>query len=95
MMTGFSSNWDSDWALHPGSVLEEMRQEKNISPHDLAGETGLTVGELYEIEAGEADIDELLAERLGDIFGTGKQLWLNLQSLYEEDCSRINQKQSK
>ena len=71
-------------------MLREYREEIRISPHDLAGETGLTVGELYDLESGKTDIDDFLAEKLSEVFGTSKQFWFNLQANYNEDYIRIN-----
>lgn len=79
-----------DWCMHPGEFLKEIRQEKRISPHDLAGETGLTVGELYDLEEGRTNIDPFIAEQFARVFGTTKEFWLSLQSNYNEDYTRIH-----
>lgn len=84
------TNFQPDWAIHPGEMVREYRKEIRISPHDLAGETGLTVGELYDLESGKTDIDDFLAEKLSEVFGTSKQFWFNLQANYNEDYIRIN-----
>ena len=83
------SNWEADWCQHPGELISEYRQNLRYSLHDLAGELGLTVGELLEIEAGLEGIDELLSELLSRSFGTTKEFWMKLQSNYEEDYNRI------
>lgn len=83
-------DFNCDWCLHPGELLTEYREGIRISRHDLAGETGLTVGELCDIEEGRSGIDSFIAERFADVFGTTPQFWLNLQSNYEEDYARIN-----
>lgn len=61
--------------------------ERRISLHDLAGETGLTVSEVQELEAGELPIDSLLAERLEYVFGRPEHYWMKLELNYRNDLT--------
>jgi len=77
-----------DWTAPPGYLVEECRRERNISLHDFAGETGLTVPEVLELERGERGIDLLLAERLEYVFGVPESFWLTLQKNFEVDIKK-------
>ena len=80
-------NFNADWTSPPGGIVEELRLERRISLHDFAGETGLTVSEVQELEAGGFPIDSLLAERLEYVFGTEmpKSFWMTLEINYRND----------
>lgn len=84
------ADFEPDWCVHPGELVREYREHIRISPHDLAGETGLTVGELYDLEECRSDIDPLLASQLAQVFGTTQQFWINLQENYDKDFKRIH-----
>ena len=81
-------NDNRDWTVPPGHLIEELRQERRISLHDFAGETGLTVPEVLELDSGALKIDPLLAERLEYVFGIPENFWLTLQNNYEEDLKK-------
>lgn len=88
MISNSSPGWNADWASPPGHLIEELRQERNISLHDFAGETGLTMSEVLDLERGEFAIDGLLAERLEYVFGAPEAFWLRLESQYRDDLAK-------
>lgn len=79
--------FNPDWTAPPGWIVEELRLERRISLHDLAGETGLTVSEVQELESGELPIDSLLAERLEYVFGIPEHYWMKLELNYRNDLA--------
>ncbi len=82
-------SFNPDWASPPGSIVGELRLERRISLHDFAGETGLTVPEVLELEEGTLRIDPHLAERLEYVFGQPpEKFWLTLQLNYDNDLKR-------
>lgn len=81
--------FNSDWACHPGSTVEELREEKGISGESLASLLGLSAGELALLEQGNKDIDPHLAEQLELAFGIPERFWLTMQNNYYDDLKRI------
>lgn len=79
---------NADWTAPPGYLIEELRQERRISVHDLAGYLGLTVPELYDLEAGSYPLDGLLAERLEFVFGSPESFWVKLEGNYRSDLAK-------
>jgi plasmid maintenance system antidote protein VapI len=77
--------FDPDWACPPGWILQELREERRISLHDFAGETGLTVAEVKELDEGHFPIDPLLAERLEYVTGIPEHFWLTAESNFRKD----------
>lgn len=87
-LTMTDNEWNADWAFPPGSLVEELRLERRISLHDLAGMLGLTVPEVLELERGEYPIDALLAERLEYVFGMAEATWLRMELNYRGDLAK-------
>lgn len=80
--------WNADWTFPPGQLAEELRTERRISLHDLAGMLGLTVPEVLAFEKGEYPVDQLLAERLEYVFGMAEATWLRMEINYREDLAK-------
>jgi plasmid maintenance system antidote protein VapI len=53
---------------------------RDIAPQAAAEAVGLRHDQFEELLADRWPIDTQLAERLGDLAGTSRQFWLNLQS---------------
>ena len=84
--------------IHPGEVLfEEFLQEFDVSQNRLGREIGMSPRAINEIVHGKRSITANTALRLGKIFGTTAQFWLNLQSSYdlEEAAKTVNLKDIK
>lgn len=81
-------DFDPDWTAPPGFIVEELRTERRISLHDLAGYLGLTVSEVLELEQGKLEIDPLLAERLEYVFGMPEETWLRMEQNYRDDLAK-------
>ena len=83
-----TSSFNPDWTSPPGWIVNELRQERRISLHDFAGETGLTAGEVEDFEKGNLPLDALLAERLEYVFGVPELFWIRLESNYRSDLAK-------
>jgi addiction module HigA family antidote len=70
-------------AIHPGSHLANELTELGMRPIELARLLHVPTNRLTSILNGRRAIDGDMALRLAHFFGTGAQLWLNLQNLYE------------
>ena len=70
-------------AIHPGEILADELEELGISAAELARELHVPTNRITQILNGQRGISADTALRLGQWFGTGAQLWLNLQKSYE------------
>ena len=69
--------------IHPGEHLADELQALNMSANELAKELGVPTNRLTQIMAGKRGISADTALRLGKWFGTGPDIWMNLQKSYE------------
>ena len=80
------SNWKDP--IHPGEILADELAEIGMTALELGKRLGVPNNRLYQIINGKRDITADTALRLGQFFGTGPELWLNLQKSYELDVAR-------
>jgi addiction module HigA family antidote len=74
--------------IHPGEFLSDELRELGISAAELARLIHVPANRVSQIIAGKRHITADTALRLGRWFGTGPQLWLNLQQAYDLDLAR-------
>ncbi len=70
-------------AVHPGEQLADELAELSMSAAELARQINVPVNRITQILNGQRAITAETALRLGHWFGTGPEIWLNLQKLYE------------
>ncbi len=75
-------------AIHPGEHLAEELKELGISAAELARQVDVPVNRVTGIINGQRGITADTALRLGHLFGTSPEFWLNLQKLYELHVAR-------
>ncbi|MCY4364296.1 MAG: HigA family addiction module antitoxin [Gammaproteobacteria bacterium] len=75
-------------AIHPGEFLADELIEIKISPTELSRQIDVPANRISQIIRGKRDITADTALRLGKFFGTGPELWMNLQKAYELDKAR-------
>lgn len=64
-----------------GDILwYEYVEPLNIEPEKLAKDLGIAPQDLSGIMFGGQPIDNQMAEKLGHLFGTTTQFWINLQN---------------
>lgn len=68
---------------HPGSVLRAELQAREMSASRLALAIRVPANRVTAILRGERAVSADTALRLGRYFGTGPDLWMNLQSRYD------------
>ena len=74
--------------IHPGEVLmEDFIEGFGITQNKLAVSIGVPPRRITEIVHGKRGITADTALRLGKLFGTTAQFWLNLQTLYDLDLA--------
>ncbi|HPS59430.1 MAG TPA: HigA family addiction module antitoxin [Spirochaetota bacterium] len=70
--------------FHPGEILlDEFLLPFNITNDKLSKDTNISINEINELITGKMHINEEIASRLADFFGTTPQFWLSLQSNYD------------
>jgi addiction module HigA family antidote len=70
--------------MHPGEVLrEEFLKPLDLSPYKAAEKTGVPRTRIERIANEETGITADTALRLGKLFGTTAEFWLNLQTRYD------------
>jgi addiction module HigA family antidote len=69
--------------IHPGEHLADELKALRMSANELAKELGVPTNRLTQIIRGKRGITGDTALRLGRWFGTGPDIWMNLQKNYE------------
>jgi len=69
---------------HPGAIfLEEFLREMGMSQAEAARQMDLPVNRVNELVKGKRGITATSALRLGRLFNTTPQFWMNLQANWE------------
>lgn len=74
--------------VHPGSVLREELEARQMSGNALALALRINSGRVSEILSGKRGISADTALRLGRYFGNDPQFWLGLQAGYDLAVAR-------
>lgn len=74
--------------IHPGEFLADELEELHMTAAELARQLHVPENRISQIIAGKRNITADTALRLGRWFGTGEQIWVNLQKTYELDLAR-------
>ena len=69
--------------IHPGEILADELEELGMSAAALARALHVPTNRITQILNGSRAISADTALRLGHWFGTGPELWMNLQKQYE------------
>lgn len=69
--------------VHPGEILADELAELGLSSNKLASALNVPANRISEIVAGKRAVTADTALRLGQYFGTGPLVWLNLQTNYD------------
>ena len=74
--------------IHPGEFLIDELMEIGITATELSRKIGVPPNRISQIIHGKRNITADTALRLGKFFGTGPELWMNLQKTYELDQAK-------
>ena len=69
--------------VHPGEILGDELDELGLSANAFAKALGVPTNRITAILNGQRGVTADTALRLARFFGTGAQVWLNLQKTYE------------
>jgi addiction module HigA family antidote len=76
--------------IHPGEVLKGEMDVLEMSASTLAHAIHVPANRISQILSGRRNISVDTALRLGKLFSTGPQFWLNLQMAYELDVAKAS-----
>jgi len=79
-------------AIHPGELLLDELKALGISQVDFAKKVGMEKSQLNEVIKGKRGINAELAVMIEGVLGMSAQYWMNLQSTYEIDCVKVDQR---
>lgn len=69
---------------HPGAILlEDFVKPSQLSQVEAAKRLGMSFNRLNELINAKRGITADTALRLGELFGTGPEVWMNLQSAWD------------
>lgn len=76
--------------VHPGEILSEELAALDLSARKFAAHIGVPPNAITGILNGTRGISAEMALRLGRVFGTSEQYWMNLQGRYEVKKARYD-----
>lgn len=85
------SQYEPDFAVHPGEHLKEMLKVNSMTQVELADRLGIHKKTINEIIRGKASLTSDTAQRLGRVFHYPAHLWSNLQRNYDEANARLKE----
>ena len=85
-------NWKDP--IHPGEILADELDAIDTNVAELAAKLDVPKNRMYQIVNGKRGVTADTAIRLGIFFGTGPNVWLNLQKSYELDVASQKLKKS-
>jgi addiction module HigA family antidote len=74
--------------IHPGEFLVGELEEIGITPTELSRQIDVPPNRISQIVRGKRDVTADTALRLGRFFGTGPELWMNLQNSFDLDKAK-------
>lgn len=83
-----------NWASPPGETMVDLLEEKNLSLVEFAAQIGYTVGRTNDLLHGNSPITDEMAQRLADVLGASATFWMNRESQYRDDISRLESEAS-
>lgn len=76
-------------AIHPGEFLSDELEEIGITATELSRQIDVPPNRVLGIVHGQRNITADTALRLGQFFGTGPELWMNLQKAFDLDKAKV------
>lgn len=79
------------YAFHPGSYIEEIIDDLNITQKEYAEKLGITEKTLSKLVNGEIKLSKEVASKISKATGMSVQTWLNLQNKFDEEVLKIEE----
>lgn len=93
-MTKNVSVYEDLIAFHPGSYVEEIIDDLNISQKEFAERLGVSPKTISKIINAEESISKDTANKLSKLTGVSIETWLNLQNIYDLKLLEIENQQN-
>ena len=87
-MNASTNQYNPDYAVPPGWVLEEELEEMGLSQAEFARRCGRSAKLISEIISGKASIEPQTAIQFDRVLGGGADIWLRLESTYRLRLAR-------
>ncbi len=78
-------------AFHPGYYIAETIEDMGMTQGEFATRMGTTPKTLSKLVNGQANITNDLTQKLSTMLGTSPDVWLNLQTAYDNKLIEIQQ----
>jgi addiction module HigA family antidote len=73
---------------HPGEILKDELEAREISMNQFAKELNVPAGRISQILAGKRAVTPDTAIRLSNYLGTSAEVWMNLQTQFDLAIAR-------
>lgn len=80
--------------VHPGGMLKEELEAREISPAAFAKQIGIGVTDLLGILNEKAAMTQVIADKLETALGLPASMWLGIQADYEDDLEYYAKKKA-
>src|SRR4051812_18759197 len=90
MTTNAHSGWRPDWAVLPGTLLEEALADRGMSQAEIARRMDRPVKTINEIVKGKAAITPETAIQLERVLSIPASFWNNLETRYRAHLAEID-----
>ena len=74
-----------EWLIHPGEIISDILEERNLTQKELAQRAGVSETFLSEVIHGKKDISKEFAMGLECALEVPRSFWLNLQANYDAE----------
>lgn len=78
-----------EWLIHPGEIISDVLEERNITQKELAQRAGVSEISLNDVIHGKRDISKELAMGLERALEVPRSFWLNLQANYDAEKKKL------
>ena len=75
--------------VHPGDLLGEILDDLDVSAYALAKSIGKAPIQVSRILAGKSSVTANMARLIAESLGTSAEMWMNLQSQYDLERSKL------
>ena len=79
-------------AIHPGEILKDEIESRNLVKSQFANDLGILPGHLSEVFKGKRHISASLALKLQDLLDISAETWMNLQVRHDLSVARALKK---
>lgn len=79
---GNATGYEPACPVPPGRIIAREIDERGWTPEDLAAVMHMPALRVREIIQGKVEITSETAHQLGTAFGTGPEIWMNLETRY-------------